>query len=97
MIQLGTRWRFGAEPPENLGIVFADAIRGVEAEVRTVGAADGEPDDGTWTLTWLERRPTALLDIATVTDDTYAVTMDTRGTVEVQRFNPAAAEDDEAW
>ncbi|MFD1713982.1 hypothetical protein ACFSBZ_05810 [Amnibacterium flavum] len=97
MIQLGTRWPFGGEPPENLGIAFADAVREVEAEVRTVGVAAGAPDDGTWTLTWLERRPTASLDVETVTEDTYAVTADTRGTVTVLRTNPTQADDDDAW
>lgn len=56
-MQLGSRWRVGAQPPARLSEELVAAIRAVEAEL----------DDATmsWTLTWLEGRPVVELDDGT--------------------------------
>ena len=64
MIQLGTRWLVGDEPPAKLPQVVIDAIYEVEGELAEQGvAAAGE---WSWTLTWLEGRPVVELDDETV-------------------------------
>ncbi|BDZ46554.1 hypothetical protein [Naasia aerilata] len=62
MIGLGTRWRFGEAPPPRLPAAAAEAVRRAEAELLAGGSA---PDAASWTLTWLEGRPVAELDVET--------------------------------
>ncbi|WP_291049216.1 hypothetical protein [Herbiconiux sp.] len=64
MIQLGTRWLVGDEPPSRLPQPVIDAIYEVEGELAEQGvAAAGE---WSWTLTWLEGKPVVELDDETV-------------------------------
>ena len=64
MIQLGTRWLVGDEPPSRLPQAVIDAIYEVEGELAEQGvAAAGE---WSWTLTWLEGKPVVELDDETV-------------------------------
>ena len=66
MIQLGTRWLVGDEPPAKLPQVVIDAIYEVEGELAEQGvAAAGE---WSWTLTWLEGRPVVELDDETTVE-----------------------------
>ncbi|QMU98391.1 hypothetical protein FVO59_15295 [Microbacterium esteraromaticum] len=51
-MQLGTRWRAGAQPPSSVPATLLPAISEVEAQGLT----------GHWTLTWLEGRAIAELD-----------------------------------
>lgn len=51
-MQLGTRWKAGADAPASVPAVLLPAI--AEGESRLAG--------GNWTLTWLEGRPIAELD-----------------------------------
>lgn len=57
MIQLGTRWSAGAQPPAQVPSSLYDAIVQHEAE---------HPDAHSWTLTWLEGRPRLQLSDDTV-------------------------------
>lgn len=64
MIQLGTRWLVGDEPPSRLPQPVIDAIYEVEGELAEQGvAAAGE---WSWTFTWLEGKPVVELDDETV-------------------------------
>lgn len=49
-MQLGTRWKYGAQAPTSVPQNLLPAIAEVEA------AADPLDHDGYWTLTWLESR-----------------------------------------
>ncbi|WP_210506096.1 hypothetical protein [Naasia sp. SYSU D00057] len=62
MIGLGTRWRFGTPPPARLPEAAAAAVASAEEELR--GTAP-EAESASWTLTWLEGRPVAELDVET--------------------------------
>lgn len=62
MIGLGTRWRFGDPPPSRLPAAAAAAVTRAEAELRGGGTV---PPGASWTLTWLEGRPVAELDLET--------------------------------
>jgi hypothetical protein len=62
MIGLGTRWRFGEPPPSRLPAPAAEAVRSAETELL---GADPAPAGASWTLTWLEGRPVAELDLQT--------------------------------
>lgn len=62
-MQLGTRWPVGESVPAQLPDVVADAIGGVEDELK---ADDVRTKDWRWTLTWLEGRPIVELDDGTV-------------------------------
>lgn len=65
MIQLGTRWLVGDEPPSKLPQAVIDAIYEVEGELAEQGVA---ASDWSWTLTWLEGRPVVELDDETVVE-----------------------------
>lgn len=62
MIQLGTRWLCGDEPPSSLPQSVIDAVLDTEAELVEEGVSI---DDWYWTLTWLEGRPVVELDDGT--------------------------------
>jgi hypothetical protein len=62
VIGLGTRWRFGTPPPARLPEAAASAVSRAEQELRD---GDSAPDGASWTLTWLEGRPVAELDLET--------------------------------
>ncbi|WP_308490972.1 hypothetical protein [Microbacterium terrisoli] len=72
-MQLGTRWAVGAEPPARLSSEVVAELRSVEA-----GLPASERGVARWTLTWLEGRPVAELDLGIV------VTVDHAGTVVVR-------------
>jgi hypothetical protein len=72
-MQLGTRWRAGAEPPARLTGEFAAQIRTVEADL-----PPNEQGVAWWTLTFLEGRPVAELDTGVI------VTLDHTGAVVVR-------------
>lgn len=81
MIQLGTRWGFGTTPPPRLAGPVADEIVRVEQSLRT-SATDPEALDGrVWTLTWLEGRPIAELDLDGDDGDPVVVALGIDGTV----------------
>jgi hypothetical protein len=63
MIQLGTRWLVGDEPPSRLPQVVIDAIYEIEGELAEAGI---DAADWSWTLTWLEGKPVVELDDETV-------------------------------
>ncbi|WP_291039205.1 hypothetical protein [Herbiconiux sp.] len=65
MIQLGTRWLVGDEPPSRLPQAVIDAIYEVEGELAEQGV---DASDWSWTLTWLEGRPVVELDDETVVE-----------------------------
>jgi hypothetical protein len=65
MIQLGTRWLVGDEPPSKLPQAVIDAIYEVEGELAEQGV---DASDWSWTLTWLEGRPVVELDDETVVE-----------------------------
>ncbi len=54
LMELGTRWDVGDEPPSDLPDEVLRAIDRVEAELETDGV---DVVGWRWTLTWLERRP----------------------------------------
>ncbi len=60
-MQIGTRWKVGAEPPSRLPDSVKDAIAATEAEVQHL-----DTERWRWTLTWLENRPVVDLDDGTV-------------------------------
>lgn len=66
MMQLGTRWSFGAQGPDSLPEAVRDAVHGVEDELRALASDTFDPTTWRWTLTWLEGRPIAELDDGTV-------------------------------
>ena len=59
-MQIGTRWKVGAEPPARLPASVKEAIARTEAEVSHV-----DTERWRWTLTWLENRPVVELDDGT--------------------------------
>ena len=61
-MQLGTRWRLGAEPPRLPDAVVV-AVR--EVEFARLDSTPGS-DEWRWTLTWLENKPVVELDDGTV-------------------------------
>ncbi len=76
MIQLGTRWAYGATPPSRLPEDVVATIHDVETLVLEEGGeGDADPRDSTWTLTWLEGRPHAALEFTTSTGTEYTVTV----------------------
>ncbi|WP_417562655.1 hypothetical protein [Microbacterium sp.] len=72
-MQLGTRWSAGGDPPARLTEAFVAQVRAVEADLPA-----GERGVARWTLTWLEGRPVAELDLGIV------VTLDHTGRVVVR-------------
>ncbi len=74
-MQIGTRWKVGAEPPSRLPETVKEAIAATEAEV-----ADVDTERWRWTLTWLENRPVVELNDGTTIrlghDGTVTVTRD---------------------
>ncbi len=60
MMQLGTRWNVGAEPPARLEPAVRAAITRVEDQLAGVDTTQWR-----WTLTWLEGRPVVDLDDGT--------------------------------
>ncbi|MCU1550467.1 MAG: uncharacterized protein JWR36_1027 [Glaciihabitans sp.] len=60
MMQLGTRWAVGAQPPARLEASVVEAIVSVETELANIDTAQWR-----WTLTWLEGRPVVDLDDGT--------------------------------
>ncbi|MRH29918.1 hypothetical protein GH740_11445 [Microbacterium sp. SYP-A9085] len=72
-MQLGTRWAAGAEPPARLTPEFVAQLRSVEADLPPT-----ERGAARWTLTWLEGRPVAELDVGII------VTVDHAGAVVVR-------------
>lgn len=85
-MNIGTRWRAGAEAPHSLPDAVIDGIREVEAALD-----DADAQVAMWTLTWLEGRPYATLDDGTV------VTIDAAGGTEIrsEADGEAAAEEDD--
>jgi hypothetical protein len=65
MMQLGTRWSVGDEPPSRLPQTVIDAIADVEGELAEAGA---ETEAWNWTLTWLEGKPVCELDDGTLVE-----------------------------
>ena len=59
-MQIGTRWKVGAEPPSRLPDSMREAIAATEAEVQHL-----DTERWRWTLTWLENRPVVELDDGT--------------------------------
>jgi hypothetical protein len=59
-MQIGTRWKVGAEPPSRLPDSVKQAIAATEAEVQHL-----DTDKWRWTLTWLENRPVVELNDGT--------------------------------
>jgi hypothetical protein len=72
-MQLGTRWAAGGEPPARLSPEFVAQLRAVEADL-----PPNEEGVARWTLTWLEGRPVAELDLGVI------VTVDHTGAVVVR-------------
>jgi hypothetical protein len=67
MMQLGTRWTSGDEPPRAVPEALARGIRSVDRSIPDDDLGQPRPR---WTLTWLEGRPIAELDTGvTVTLD----------------------------
>ena len=62
MIQLGTRWLVGDEPPSRLPQPVIDAIYEVEGELAEGGI---DASEWSWTLTWLEGKPVVEYDAET--------------------------------
>lgn len=58
-MQLGTRWATGSEPPASVPAALRPAIAKVEAEL----PESLKLPKGHWTLTWLEGRAIAELDV----------------------------------
>jgi hypothetical protein len=82
-MQIGTRWKVGAEPPARLPQSVKDAIAVTEAEV---GHLDTER--WRWTLTWLENRPVVELDPSTGSGQAgTTIRLGQDGTVTVTREN----------
>ncbi|THG28676.1 hypothetical protein [Naasia lichenicola] len=76
MIQLGTRWAYGATPPSRLTEDVVGIIRDVEVlALEEGGEGDADPRESMWTLTWLEGRPHATLEFITSTGVQYTVTV----------------------
>lgn len=65
MIQLGTRWLVGDEPPSRLPQPVIDAVYEVEGELAEQGVDAAE---WSWTLTWLEGKPVVELDDETTVE-----------------------------
>jgi hypothetical protein len=76
MMQLGTRWNVGAEPPARLETAVRAAITGVEEQLDGVDTSQWR-----WTLTWLEGRPVVDLD------DGTSIRVSAHGTVTVVDAN----------
>lgn len=85
-MQLGKRWRVGAEAPQNLPDVVVNAVGDVEAELRVDGV---DVDGWSWTLTWLEGRPVIELD-----DGTLITYNDAEGTATVRQDTEGDDDDD---
>ncbi len=64
-MQLGTRWTFGATPPERLAESIVEAIRKVENVITTLGV---DASAWRWTVTYLEGRPICELDDGTLVE-----------------------------
>lgn len=76
MMQLGTRWRAGDEPPASVPEDLRGEIRKVDGTIPLSGPAPS------WTLTWLEGKPIAELDSG------IEVTLDADGSATVSTFDP---------
>ena len=76
MMQLGTRWQAGGDPPASVPDVLREEIQTVEQGLPQVGPMP------MWTLTWLEGRPIAELDSG------IEVSLDADGTAKVSTFDP---------
>ena len=80
-MQIGTRWKVGAEPPSRLPDSVKEAIATTEAEVQHL-----DTERWRWTLTWLENRPVVDLDPAPGADAPGAtIRMGHDGSVTVTR------------
>ncbi|WGD36371.1 hypothetical protein [Lysinibacter sp. HNR] len=90
-MRLGTRWLFGASPPNSLGADVVEAVRAVEHSRRAEipDSADGIP--WFWTLTWLEGRPVCELD------DGTRVIVSATGTIAITSSGEDDEEDDDSW
>lgn len=86
MIQLGTRWGAGGEPPQRLTPEFVAALRKVESGV-------SDHASSMWTLTWLEGRPTATLESGT--EPVVVVSTDATGSIVIDRDSGTG--DDDSW
>lgn len=69
-MQLGTRWTAGERPPAAVPAELHEQIAAVEAGLPADQLGQPKPK---WTLTWLERRPIAELDLGVI------VTLDANG------------------
>jgi hypothetical protein len=67
MMQLGTRWTSGDPPPAGVPAILHEQIAAVDAAV--VSDILGQPRPR-WTLTFLEGRPIAELDLGFVVEAT---------------------------
>lgn len=96
MIQLGTRWAFGATPPSRLSPGLIATIGEVEALALVEGGVDGsDPREAMWTLTWLEGKPFAALEFTTAAGAEYTVTVHpTTGVPEILASNSDPESDD---
>ena len=76
MIQLGTRWAFGATPPSRLSPDVVAKIAEVESlALGEGGEGEADPRDAMWTLTWLEGKPFAAFEFITSSGVEYTVTV----------------------
>jgi hypothetical protein len=64
-MQLGTRWTFGATPPERLPAPVVDAIGKVEDDIIALSV---DASAWRWTVTYLEGRPICELDDGTLVE-----------------------------
>jgi len=81
-MQIGTRWKVGAEPPSRLPDSVKAAIARTESEVE-----DLDTERWRWTLTWLENRPVVELN------DGTTIRMGPDGSVTVTRDDEEPDED----
>jgi hypothetical protein len=86
-VQLGTRWRVGANAPATLPAVVAASVRDVEQEL---AVASVDTTGWGWTLTYLEGRPVVELDDGTRID---YLAEDDRAVVRPAVFDEPAATD----
>lgn len=61
-MRLGSRWRFGGEPPASLPSVMRDAIWQAERQL-AADHTEAQREAASWTLTWLENRPVCRNDL----------------------------------
>jgi hypothetical protein len=97
MIQVGTRWAFGATPPSRLSPELIRTIGDVEALALAERGEDGsDPRESMWTLTWLEGKPFAALEFTTGAGVEYTVTVHpTTGAPEILASNSESESESE--